>query len=59
MTAAVRHADQYALRGLQPGAPRWARRSSSAPAEANHKMTITSFVTSCRSRPNRIDLDPD
>jgi choline dehydrogenase-like flavoprotein len=50
----------YALRGLQPGAPRWgAGYKQALRDEANHKMTITSFVTQLPLPTNRVDLDPD
>ena len=44
----------YALRGLQPGAPRWGCLQKQALRdEANHKMTITSFVTQLPLATNR------
>jgi choline dehydrogenase-like flavoprotein len=50
----------YALRGLQPGAPRWgAAYKQALRDEANHKMTVTSFVTQLPLATNRVDLDPD
>ena len=50
----------YALRGLQPGSPRWgAAYKQALRDEANHKMTITSFVTQLPLASNRVDLDPD
>jgi choline dehydrogenase-like flavoprotein len=50
----------YALRGLQPGSPRWGAGFKQAlRAEANHKMTVTSFVTQLPLATNRVDLDPD
>ncbi len=50
----------YALRGLQPGAARWGADFKKAlVAEANHKMTITSFVTQLPLATNRVDLDPE
>ncbi len=50
----------FGLRGLQPGAPRWgAAYKKALVAEANHKMTITSFVTQLPLDTNRVDLDPD
>ncbi|HUR33146.1 MAG TPA: GMC family oxidoreductase, partial [Vicinamibacterales bacterium] len=50
----------YALRGLQPGAARWgAAYKQALRDEANHKMTITSFVTQLPLATNRVDLDPD
>ena len=50
----------YALRGLSPGAPRWgALYKKALVEEANHKMTVTSFVTQLPLSTNRVDLDPD
>jgi choline dehydrogenase-like flavoprotein len=50
----------YALRGLQPGSPRWgAAYKQALRDEANRKMTITSFVTQLPLATNRVDLDPD
>jgi choline dehydrogenase-like flavoprotein len=50
----------YGLRGLQPGAPRWgAAYKKALVEEANHKMTVTSFVTQLPLATNRVDLDPD
>lgn len=49
----------YALRGLSPGAPRWgALYKKALREEANHKMTVTSFVTQLPLPTNRVDLDP-
>jgi choline dehydrogenase-like flavoprotein len=50
----------YALRGLSPGTARWGALYKKALAEeANHKMTVTCFVTQLPLSSNRIDLDPD
>ena len=50
----------YGLRGLQPGAPRWgALYKKALMEEANHKMTVTCFVTQLPLETNRVDLDPD
>ena len=50
----------YGLRGLQPGAPRWgALYKKALLEEANHKMTVTCFVTQLPLATNRVDLDPD
>lgn len=50
----------YALRGLSPGTARWgAAYKQALRDEANHKMTITSFVTQLPLATNRVDLDPD
>jgi choline dehydrogenase-like flavoprotein len=50
----------YALRGLSPGSARWgAAYKQALRDEANHKMTITSFVTQLPLPTNRVDLDPD
>ena len=50
----------YGLRGLSPGAPRWgAGYKKALSEEANHKMTITCFVTQLPLETNRVDLDPD
>lgn len=48
------------LNGLSPEAPRWgAGYKKALREEANHRMTITSFVTQMPLETNRIDLDPD
>src|SRR5271170_6524626 len=48
------------LEGLSPGTPRWgAGYKQALREEANHRMTITSFVTQLPLETNRIDLDPD
>jgi choline dehydrogenase-like flavoprotein len=48
------------LNGLSPEAPRWgAGYKKALHEEANHRMTITSFVTQMPLGTNRVDLDPD
>ena len=48
------------LNGLSPEAPRWGEGYKKAlREEANHRMTITSFVTQMPLPTNRVDLDPD
>ena len=48
------------LNGLSPEAPRWGEGYKKAlREEANHRMTITSFVTQMPLATNRVDLDPD
>jgi choline dehydrogenase-like flavoprotein len=50
----------YGLRGLQPGAPRWgAAYKKALMEEANHKMTVSCYVTQLPLETNRVDLDPD
>jgi choline dehydrogenase-like flavoprotein len=50
----------YGLRGLQPGSPRWgALYKKALLEEANHKMTVSCFVTQLPLETNRVDLDPD
>ncbi len=50
----------YALRGLSPGTARWgAAYKQALRDEANHKMTITSFLTQLPLATNRVDLDPE
>jgi choline dehydrogenase-like flavoprotein len=50
----------YGLRGLHPDSPRWgAGYKKALMEEANHKFTITSFVTQQPLETNRVDLDPD
>ena len=45
---------------VQPGAPRWgALYKKALLEEANHKMTVTCFVTQLPLATNRVDLDPD
>jgi choline dehydrogenase-like flavoprotein len=49
----------YGLRGLHPDSPKWgAGYKKALMAEANHKFTITSFVTQQPLETNRVDLDP-
>jgi choline dehydrogenase-like flavoprotein len=51
---------ELGLEGLSPDAPRWgAGYKKALREEANHRMTITSFVTQLPLETNRIDLDPD
>ena len=51
---------ELGLNGLSPGAPRWgAGYKQALREEANHRMTITCFVTQMPLESNRIDLDPD
>lgn len=51
---------ELGLDGLSPEAPRWgAGYKLALREEANHRMTITSFVTQMPLDSNRIDLDPD
>ena len=51
---------ELGLNGLSPGAPRWGVGYKQAlREEANHRMTITSFVTQMPLETNRVDLDPD
>jgi choline dehydrogenase-like flavoprotein len=48
------------LNGLSPEAPRWgAGYKKALREEANHRMTILSFVTQMPLETNRVDLDPD
>ena len=48
------------LNGLSPDAPRWgAGYKKALREEANHKMTITCFITQMPLETNRVDLDPD
>jgi choline dehydrogenase-like flavoprotein len=50
----------FGLGGLQPGSPRWgAAYKKALREEANHKMTVTCFVTQLPLATNRVDLDPD
>ena len=47
------------LNGLSPDAPRWgAGYKKALREEANHRMTITCFVTQMPLETNRVDLDP-
>ena len=51
---------ELGLEGLSPEAPRWgAGYKKALREEANHRMTITSFVTQLPLETNRVDLDPD
>src|SRR5579871_1972427 len=51
---------ELGLEGLSPDAPRWgAGYKKALQEEANHRMTITSFVTQLPLETNRVDLDPD
>ena len=51
---------ELGLEGLSPDAPRWgAGYKKALREEANHRMTITSFVTQLPLPTNRIDLDPE
>lgn len=51
---------ELGLGGLSPGAPRWgAGYKKALREEANHRMTITCFVTQMPLETNRVDLDPD
>ena len=51
---------ELGLEGLSPDAPRWGSGYKKAlREEANHRMTITSFVTQLPLPTNRIDLDPE
>jgi choline dehydrogenase-like flavoprotein len=48
------------LNGLSPDAPRWgAGYKNALREEANHRMTISCFVTQMPLETNRVDLDPD
>jgi len=51
---------ELGLGGLSPDAPKWGAGFKQALRdEANHRMTINSFVTQLPVETNRIDLDPD
>ena len=51
---------ELGLGGLSPDAPTWgAGYKKALREEANHRMTITSFVTQLPLETNRVDLDPD
>ena len=51
---------ELGLNGLSPDAPQWgAGYKKALREEANHHMTITSFVTQLALESNRVDLDPD
>ena len=50
----------FGLGGLQPGSPRWgAAYKKALKDEANHKMTVSCFVTQMPLATNRVDLDPE
>ena len=50
----------FGLGGLQPGSPRWgAAYKKALKEEANHKMTVSCFVTQLPLATNRVDLDPE
>src|ERR1700688_4160817 len=51
---------ELGLGGLSPDAPKWgAGYKKALQEEANHRMTISCFVTQLPLETNRIDLDPD
>jgi len=51
---------ELGLGGLSPDAPRWgAGYKKALQEEANHRMTISCFVTQMPLESNRVDLDPD
>jgi choline dehydrogenase-like flavoprotein len=51
---------ELGLGGLSPDAPRWgAGYKKALQEEANHRMTISCFVTQLPLETNRVDLDPD
>ncbi len=51
---------ELGLEGLSPDAPRWgAGYKKALREEANHRLTITSFVTQLPQETNRVDLDPE
>src|SRR5580692_6419971 len=51
---------ELGLEGLSPGSPRWgAGYKKALQEEANHRMTITCFVSQLPLETNRVDLDPD
>jgi choline dehydrogenase-like flavoprotein len=51
---------ELGMGGLSPDAPRWgAGYKKALQEEANHKMTISCFVTQLPLETNRVDLDPD
>jgi len=51
---------ELGLNGLSPGSPRWgAAYKKALREEANHRMTITCFVSQLSLETNRVDLDPD
>jgi len=51
---------ELGMGGLSPDAPRWgAGYKKALQEEANHRMTISCFVTQMPLESNRVDLDPD
>jgi len=51
---------ELGLEGLSPDAPRWGEGYKKAlREEANHRLTISSFVTQLPLETNRVDLDPE
>jgi choline dehydrogenase-like flavoprotein len=51
---------ELGLGGLSPEAPKWgAGYKKALQEEANHRMTISCFVTQLPLETNRVDLDPD
>jgi choline dehydrogenase-like flavoprotein len=51
---------ELGLGGLSPDAPRWGSGYKKAlQQEANHRMTVSCFVTQLPLETNRVDLDPD
>ena len=51
---------ELGLSGLSPGAPRWgAGYKKALREEANHRMTISCYVTQLPLETNRVDLDPE
>jgi choline dehydrogenase-like flavoprotein len=51
---------ELGLGGLSPDAPRWgAGYKKALQEEANHRMTISCFVTQMPLESNRVDLDPE
>jgi choline dehydrogenase-like flavoprotein len=51
---------ELGLGGLSPDAPRWgAGYKKALQEEANHRMTVSCFVTQLPLETNRVDLDPD
>ncbi|HKY21910.1 MAG TPA: GMC family oxidoreductase [Vicinamibacterales bacterium] len=50
----------FGVGGLQPGSPRWgAAYKKALRDEANHKASVSCFVTQLPLATNRVDLDPD
>jgi choline dehydrogenase-like flavoprotein len=51
---------ELGLGGLSPEAPKWgAGYKKALQEEANHRMTVSCFVTQLPLETNRVDLDPD